>query len=105
MSKASLKNVDTGGKFRATGVNSGAVAGMDLPSTRDSGLLLRRERKNFLLFGERTVPLAKLPKDNDRMHVKLFFGLFEGSASGPFAVLSVVILAVLAMVGRAAGML
>ncbi|MDX1083756.1 hypothetical protein GOL49_22535 [Sinorhizobium medicae] len=44
-------------------------------------------------------------KDNHRMHVKLLFGLFEGSASGPFAVLSVVILAVLAMVGRAAGML
>lgn len=44
------------------------------------------------------------PKDNDRMHVKLLFGLFEGSASGPFAVLSVVILAVLVLIGRGFGL-
>lgn len=44
------------------------------------------------------------PKNSDRMHVKLLFGLFEGSASGPFAVLSVVILAVLVLIGRGCGL-
>lgn len=39
------------------------------------------------------------PKD-ERLNVKLLFGLLDCSASGPFAVKAVVILAVLVLFGR-----
>ncbi|MDW9781949.1 hypothetical protein GOB92_27955 [Sinorhizobium meliloti] len=45
------------------------------------------------------------PKDPHRMHIKLLFGLFEGSATGPTAVVCVCALGVLVLVGRAAGLL
>ncbi|ASY55439.1 hypothetical protein [Sinorhizobium sp. CCBAU 05631] len=50
--------------------------------------------------------MPKIPKnpDHERLYVKLFFGLFEGNATGP-AVKYVVILAVLVIAGRASGLL
>ncbi|MDW9459360.1 hypothetical protein GOA57_05220 [Sinorhizobium meliloti] len=47
--------------------------------------------------------MPKSPNDNDRMYVKLFFGLMEGSASGPVAVMCVFVLGVLVLIGRAFG--
>lgn len=51
------------------------------------------------------MPKTPNPKDNDRMHIKLLFGLMEGSASGPVAVACVFVLGVLVLVGRASGLL
>ncbi|MDW9679669.1 hypothetical protein [Sinorhizobium meliloti] len=50
------------------------------------------------------MPKPNPPKD-ERLNVKLLFGLLDCSASGPFAVKAVVVLVLLAMVGRAAGLL
>ncbi|WP_164838037.1 hypothetical protein [Sinorhizobium meliloti] len=51
------------------------------------------------------MPKTPNPKDNDRMHIKVLFGLMEGSASGPVAVACVFVLGVLVLVGRASGLL
>ncbi|WP_164832654.1 hypothetical protein [Sinorhizobium meliloti] len=51
------------------------------------------------------MPKPNPPKDPDRMYVKLLYGLFEGSASGPVAVTCIFVLGVLVLVGRAAGLL
>lgn len=48
--------------------------------------------------------MPKPDPKNERLNVKLLFGLFEGSASGPFAVKAVSVLAILAMVGRGIGL-
>ncbi|MCZ4089089.1 hypothetical protein [Sinorhizobium psoraleae] len=51
------------------------------------------------------MPKSPNPKDPDRMHVKLLFGLFEGSATGPTAVTCIFVLGVLVLIGRATGLL
>ncbi|WP_164832655.1 hypothetical protein [Sinorhizobium meliloti] len=50
------------------------------------------------------MPKSHPNKEPERLHVKLLYGLFEGNATGP-AVKYVAMLAVLVLVGRAAGLL
>ena len=45
--------------------------------------------------------MKKSPNDDERLNFKLFFGLVEGSASGPSGVKCAFILALAVLIGKA----